>query len=197
MFVVDDDTNLLLALKQLLSAAGWSVEVFSSTSDFEARIMPSEPGILLLDVEFPGDTGLELQGRLAARNDERPVIFMTGRDEVALAVQAMRSGAFDYLVKPFAEKALIEVLTRASGIEVSRQQERDEELRIERAYDSLSPRETEVMSHVVAGKLNKQIANDMALAEITVKVHRARMMKKMKASSVAALVRLHERLRRR
>lgn len=197
VFIVDDDANLLTALNQLLSAAGWSVEVFSFPSQFEACIAPSRPGILLLDVEFPDDTGLNLQSRMAARDDARPVVFMTGRDEVAVAVQAMRNGAFDYLVKPFSEEALLDALSRASGVEAKRQTERDELALLNISFNSLSPREKEVMSYVVAGKMNKQIADELSLAEITVKVHRSRMMKKMGATSLAALVRLHERLRRR
>jgi FixJ family two-component response regulator len=196
VFVVDDDANLRAALSQLVSLAGWNVQAFASPSDFEARIAASERGVLLLDVEFPDDTGLGLQSRMVARHDERPIIFMTGRDEVAIAVQAMRNGALDYLVKPFGEVALFETLSRATGVEAIRAKEREERSVLDASFDSLSPREKEVMSYVVAGKLNKQIADELSIAEITVKVHRSRVMQKMRASSLAALVRLNERLRR-
>lgn len=197
VFIVDDDKNLLIALRRSLSTAGWTVESFVSVAEFEARIRPSDLGVLLLDIEFPGETGLELQARMTARGDGRPIIFMTGRDEVPLAVQAMRGGAFDYLVKPFAEETLLDVVSRAFRLEAVQQQERSELSMLEESFGSLSTREREVMSHVVAGKMNKQIAGELSLAEITVKVYRSRMMQKMKASSVAALVSLHERLRRR
>lgn len=194
VFIVDDDGNLLKALDQCLSAAGWDTESFASIAEFEARIQASEPGILLLDYEFPNENGLELQTRMVGRDDRRPIVFMTGRDEVPLAVKAMKGGAFDYLVKPFSEEALFEVVVRASKVEESRQQSRFEIESLKEAFESLTPRERQVMAHVVAGKLNKQIAGEMLLAEVTVKVHRSRMMQKMKASSVSVLVRLHDRL---
>ncbi|TCL63228.1 response regulator [Rhizobium sp. BK251] len=197
VIVVDDDKNLLIALRRTLSAAGWTVDCFLSIAEFETRIAPPDPGILLLDMEFPGETGLELQARMTARGDRRPIVFMTGRDEVPLAVQAIRGGALDYLVKPFAEETLLDVVARAIRLEADQQLERTEICALEESFDSLSTREKEVMAHVVAGKMNKQIAGELSLAEITVKVYRSRMMQKMKASSVAALVSLHERLRRR
>lgn len=194
VFIIDDDVDLLGALDGLLTAEGWTVETFDSIPGFLGRIRPSDAGLLLLDVEFPGASGIELQTRLAELGDFRPILFMTGHEQVSTAVDAMKGGAVDFLIKPFREAALFAALSQGAEREGDRLRALTEHQNLAERLGSLTPRERQVMRHVMTGKLNKQVAGEMSLAEITVKVHRANMMQKLRVNSVAELVRLYDRM---
>ena len=187
VFIVDDDISVRESLQGLIADAGLHPELFSSAEEFLAR--PREPvaGCLVLDVSLPDLNGLELQKRIADR-PALPIIFITGRGDIPMSVQAMKGGAVEFLTKPFGPDVLLSAIHGA--IERSRAlltQEADLEV-LRTRYESLTPREREVMALVVRGQLNKQVAGELDLSEITVKVHRGRMMRKMRASSFAQLV---------
>ena len=189
VFVVDDDLSLRESLGMLIESANWHPELFASALEFLARPprVPT-PSCLVLDVWLPGLNGLDLQERMAADHSEIPIIFITGYGDVPMSVQAMKRGAIEFLIKPFRDEALITAIRHA--LERSAQTlDRADELRLlcER-YASLSRREREVMSLVVAGLLNKQVGSELGISEITVKAHRGRVMEKMKARHLPALV---------
>lgn len=190
IFVIDDDSGVRAALERLLCAAGWHVASYASADAFlEARPV-AECGCILLDVSMPGMTGPQLHEQLVARGNEYPIIYLTGHSSVAIGVTAMKTGAFDFLEKPIDADLLIPILEKA--IEQHRRT-RAARTRLDdiRAHvDRLSAREREVMQHVIAGRLNKQIASDLGIALKTVKVHRGRVMQKMGVRSVAQLVQL-------
>ena len=196
VIVVDDDPSVQRALKRLLKANGFSARVFCSAAEFLDQGGPAPGcGCLLLDIEMPGVDGLELQDRLRQRGFRLPVIFITGHGTVPASVQAMKQGAMDFLQKPFASERLIEIVREA--IQRSRRltAEQNECEGLELRYSSLSPRERDVLGLIVRGLLNKQIADELGIVEKTVKVHRARVMEKMQADSLAELVRMTETLR--
>lgn len=193
VFVVDDDPSVRKSLVRLIEASGYAAEAFASAREFLARAPGAGPSCLVLDVRMPGITGLDLQRTLATALHRIPIVFMTGYGDVKTSVTAMRAGAVDFLTKPFDAKSLLEAIHRAL-----RQDERtrDDESRTADVLGRvklLTPRETEVFTLVVTGMLNKQIAGHLGIAEKTVKVHRARVMEKMRAGSVAELVRLADR----
>ena len=192
--VVDDDQSFRTAVSRLLRAAGHEVREYASAGDFLLAEADQEPGCVLLDLRMPGPSGLDLQASLARSDQSLPIIFLTGHGNVPLTVRAMKAGATDFLVKPVRREALLSAIRIA--IEKDRESRaRREELRSLRArYDALSNREREVLEHVVAGRLNKQIASAIGAAERTVKAHRARVMLKMQVTSVAELVRVTDRL---
>jgi FixJ family two-component response regulator len=196
VIVVDDDPSVQRALKRLLMSNGFSPRVFCSAAEFLDEGGPAPGcGCLLLDIEMPGVDGLELQARLQARGFRLPIIFITGHGTVPASVQAMKQGAMDFLQKPFASDCLIETVRKA--IERSRRlaAEQNECEGLELRYASLSPRERDVLRLIVRGLLNKQVADELGIVEKTVKVHRARVMEKMQANSLAELVRMTETLR--
>lgn len=193
MFLVDDDPSVLRALTRLLHAAGHQVSAFRSAQAFLAAHDPTAPGCVVLDLAMPGLNGLELQHALAASGCRRPVIFVTGRGDVPSSVQAMKAGAVDFLTKPVSEEYLLAAILRALERDRLMRQARAELEAIAERLNTLTPREREVLGHVVAGRLNKQIAADLGIVEKTIKVHRSRVMEKMCVRSVADLVRMAER----
>src|SRR6266487_3850 len=195
VFVVDDDAAIRKAVSRLLRSAGIAVAVFASPREFLAQYDPDMPGCLVLDIAMPEFNGLQLQTALGEKGSILPIIFLTGHGDVSKSVQAMKHGAFDFLTKPVKDRDLLTAIRAAI--------ETDAFVRLEKAkiseflarLDTLTPREREVLEHIVAGKMNKQIAGDLGITEATVKMHRARVMAKMKVQSVAELVSLTERCR--
>jgi len=194
VFVIDDEPSVRRSLSRLLKAAGYDVEVFASAQDFLLHESDEELACLVLDVKMPGLNGLELQEALTAANRHVPIIFVTGHGDIPTSVRAMRGGATDFLSKPFDADNLIAAIERA--LETARKQLKEEAERreIEQRLAELTPREQEVLRHVITGELNKQIAGNLGASEKTIKVHRGRVMRKMQAHSVAELVRLCEKL---
>ena len=195
VFVVDDDPGVVKALARLLRANGYAVQTFTSPQEFLGKHNPSIPGCALLDVSMPGIDGLELQRALAASEDTcRPIIFLTGKGDIPTSVRAMKAGAVDFLTKPANGGDILAAIARAEDQDSRARRDFTELEAIKRKIATLTPREREVLTHVVAGRLNKQIAGDLGTVEKTVKVHRGRMMEKMGVRSVADLVRLAEKV---
>ena len=193
VFVVDDDVSVRESLELLLRTEGWRPEAFASAQEFLSRPRPTGPCCLVLDVALPGLSGLDLQKQLAERTD-MPIIFITGYGDVPKSVQAMKAGAVEFLTKPFRDDVLLDAIRDA--VERSRAALREEsELRVLRdCYESLTPRERDVMALVVSGLLNKQVGGELGISEITVKAHRGQVMRKMKADSLPELVTMAARL---
>jgi RNA polymerase sigma factor (sigma-70 family) len=192
--VVDDDPSVLRALTRLLSAAGLETRGFPSPAAFLDAHDPATPGCLVLDVALPGLDGLELQQALAGSDCARPIVFITGRGDIPTTVRAMKGGAVDFLTKPVNDGDLLAAVRNAIEIDRMARQAQVEMDALRQHLASLTPREREVLVHVVAGRLNKQIAADLGTVEKTIKVHRARIMEKMAVRSLADLVRVAERL---
>lgn len=193
VFIVDDEPAVLKGLSRLLRSAGLAVETFLSSQDFLNHFLPNTPGCLVLDVAMPGLNGLDLQKALVAKGSAVPIIFLTGHGDIPMSVQAMKRGAADFLTKPVNDDDLLKAVRSAIGTDRKTRQARAEVAEIQQRLMTLTPREREVMDHVLSGQLNKQSAADLGIVEKTIKVHRARMMEKMKVHSVADLVRLAER----
>jgi FixJ family two-component response regulator len=191
-FIVDDDASVLKALGRLLRSAGYDVRTFSSAQDFLAAHDPNVPGCAVLDLTMPGLDGLELQQRLSSDGVVRPLIFLTGNGNVATSVRAMKAGAVDFLTKPVNREQLLSAVDLALQQDAASRRDREERKAVTDKFAKLTPREHEVLIHVVAGRLNKQIAADLGTVEKTIKVHRGRAMIKLGVRSVAALVRMTE-----
>jgi RNA polymerase sigma factor (sigma-70 family) len=195
VFVVDDDPSVRSSLKFLLSSVGLQVESFESAETFLQRKPPDAPSCLVLDVRLRGLSGLDFQHELAAKNIRIPIVFVTGHGDIPMSVRAMKAGAIEFLTKPYRDQDLLDAVRIALEQDrVRREQERDL-TDLQQRFDSLTPREQEVISMVVSGMLNKQIAGELGTAENTVKVHRSRAMEKMNAQSFADLVRMIEKIK--
>ena len=193
VFVVDDDPSVRKSLSRVMTSAGYTVETFASARDFLARAPSAGPCCVVLDVRMPGLTGLDLQEALAGAGRPIPIVFITGHGDISMSVKAMRGGAVDFLTKPFEVDSLLEAIRRAVAKDVKDRGEEGRTAEVLARVGRLTPRETEVFALVVTGMLNKQIAGKLGIGEKTVKVHRARVMDKMQAGSVAELVRLADR----
>jgi FixJ family two-component response regulator len=194
VYVVDDEPAVLKSLDRLLRSAGFRPKTFGSARDFIAQHQADAPGCLVLDVTMPGFTGLELQQWLALARDPLPVIFITGYGDVPTSVRAMKAGAVDFLTKPVDEQALLRAIKDALRRGQELRAARAELANIRERLARLTPRELEVLEHVVSGQLNKQIAADLGTVEKTIKVHRGRVMQKMGVDSLAQLVRLAQQV---
>jgi FixJ family two-component response regulator len=194
VFVVDDDLGLREAVAGLVRSVGFDVRAFPSAQEFLARAPKDVTGCLVLDVRLPGLSGLDLQSRMAELGLDIPIVFITGYGDVPTSVRAMKAGALEFLTKPFRDQDLLDAIANAVGRHRVARQRRSELEALNRLYGDLTPREKEVMALVVSGLANKQIAASLGTSEITVKVHRGRVMHKMKAPSLADLVRMADRL---
>ena len=188
VFVVDDDVSVRESVELLIKFAGWQPETFASARDFLARPRISTPCCLVLDVSLPDLNGLELQKLIASERTDMPIIFITGHGDVPMTVQAMKAGAVEFLTKPFDDEVLLGAIRHALKRSAAVLDDQAEITTLRSSYDSLTPREQDVMRLVVAGMLNKQIGLKLGISEITVKAHRGKVMQKMKADSVADLV---------
>lgn len=190
VFIVDDDEAVRDSLGLLLTAAGLAIRSYSSAEEFLADFSPDEYGCLVLDIRMPGMSGLDLQGVLAERNIALPIVFITAHGDIPMAVEAVRRGAVDFIQKPFDDVMLVEKVSDALTSSARQHEEELERNEIRRRTDSLTARERQVMTQVVQGKANKVIASDLGVSQRTVEIHRARVMEKMQATSLAQLVRM-------
>ena len=195
VFVVDDDPSVRSSLKFLISSEGLQVESFDSADAFLQRKLQDVPSCLVLDVRLRGVSGLDFQRELAARNIPIPIVFITGHGDIPMTVKAMKAGAIEFLAKPFRDQDLLDAVRIALERDRARREQEKEVADLQQRFNSLSPREQEVISMVASGMLNKQIAGQLGVAENTVKVHRSRAMEKMQAQSFAELVRMTEKLK--
>ena len=194
VFVVDDDPSIREAIENLVKLAGLRVETFGTAQEFLRSKRPDLPGCVVLDVELPGLSGLDLQRELAAHGIKLPIIFITGYGDIPMSVRAMKAGALEFLTKPFSDQDLLDAIQQALERDRVARQRSKEIAELRKRFDALTSREREVMGLVVAGWLNKQIGFELKISEITVKIHRGRVMEKMGAQSLAELVRMTERL---
>jgi FixJ family two-component response regulator len=194
VFVVDDDISVRESLELLIKFAGWQPETFASAEDFLARPRTLTPSCLVLDVSLPDLNGLELQKLIAGDRIDMPIIFITGHGDVPMTVQAMKAGAVEFLMKPFDDEVLLSAIRNAINRSAAVLDDQAELKALRESYESLTPREQEIMRMVVAGMLNKQIGLKLGISEITVKAHRGKVMQKMKADSLAGLVKIAVRL---
>jgi len=195
VFVVDDDSSVRSSLKFLLSTVGLQVESFDSADNFLHKKPPDAPSCLVLDVRLPGLSGLDFQRELAARNIRIPIVFLTAHGDIPMSVRAMKAGAVEFLTKPVRDQDLLDAVRVALDQDRARREKEKEVTDIQQRFDSLTPREQQVISMLVSGMLNKQIAGKLGTAESTVKVQRSRAMEKMNAQSLVDLARMIEKLK--
>ena len=194
VLIVDDDEEIRFALRELLLSVGLDACCFGSTQELLHADLPARPGCLILDVRMPGASGLDLQQHLAASGNTRPIIFLTGHGDIAMTVQAMKAGAVDFLTKPVRDQALLDAVAAAIEKDLAQRTSAERVRRYVDRYATLTPREREVLREVVNGRLNKQIAFDLGISEITVKLHRGNATRKLEAGSIGQLIRIWESL---
>jgi FixJ family two-component response regulator len=195
VFVIDDDPHLRASVGRLLRSLGLDAQQFASISDFLKSDPPDGPSCLVLDVRLPGESGLDFQRELAAANRELPIVFITGHGDIPMSVQAMKGGAIEFLTKPFRDQDLLDAVQLGLSRDRARRENEKALAALRERFESLSPREREIMIQVAHGRLSKQIAGDIGIAEATVKVHRSRLMHKMKARSLPELSRMADKLK--
>ena len=195
VLVIDDDPDLRASVGRLLRSIGLEVLLFASVSDFLGSSLPDTPMCLVLDVRLPGQSGLDFQRELVAANRQVPIIFITGHGDIPMSVQAMKGGAIEFLTKPFRDQALLDAIQLGLSRDRTRREDEKALAALRERFGSLSPREREIVIEVARGRLSKQIAGDIGIAEATVKVHRSRAMRKMNARSLPELGRMADKLR--
>src|ERR1700674_3481672 len=195
VLVIDDDSDLRASVARLLRSLGLDAQLFASISEFLGSDPPDGPTCLVLDVRLPGKSGLDFQRELAAANRELPIIFITGHGDIPMSVQAMKGGAIEFLTKPFRDQDLLDAIQLGLSRDLARRENETALAALRKCFESLSPREREIIIEVARGRLSKQIAHDIGIAEATVKVHRSRAMQKMQAGSLPELGRMADKLK--
>ena len=190
VYIVDDDASFRNAISRLLRAGGYAVETFASATEFLQSARTEAPGCVLLDLQMPGPSGLDLQSALVRSENPLPIVFLSGKGDIPTSVHAMRAGAEDFLTKPVRKEVLFPAIKRALARDAQEREQRTHRRELRARFEALTPREREVLAHVLSGQLNKQVAGDLGTSERTIKAHRANLMAKLQVQSVAELARL-------